>query len=251
MRLHHVRRGSGEPLVLLHGVGDTHRTWANVVGRLARAHEVIALDLPGFGASPSLRGAAPSPRALAGAVAGFMGDGAFHVAGNSLGGGVALEIALMRRARSVTALSPIGFARGWERAWLDVSLRATKVIASHLPRAALERATVRRAITLQAMRRPMRAPTLVRTLDELKLAPAFDATRSELVAYDFAGDPACPVTVAWGEHDRLLLPRQAERARRALPDARHLALRGCGHLPMWDDPEQVASAILETTARGG
>ena len=53
-----------------------------------------------------------------------------------------------------------------------------------------------------------------------------------------------PVTVAWGEQDRLLLPRQAERARRALPRARHIRLAGCGHVPTWDDPEQVARAIL-------
>jgi pimeloyl-ACP methyl ester carboxylesterase len=56
----------------------------------------------------------------------------------------------------------------------------------------------------------------------------------------------CPVTVAWGAKDRLLIySRQSARARRLLPDARHVTLHGCGHVPTWDDPEQVARVLLE------
>jgi pimeloyl-ACP methyl ester carboxylesterase len=53
-----------------------------------------------------------------------------------------------------------------------------------------------------------------------------------------------PVTIAWGTRDALLLPRQAVRARRMLPWARHVALRGCGHLPFHDDPDAVAAVLL-------
>jgi len=61
--------------------------------------------------------------------------------------------------------------------------------------------------------------------------------------------PQCPTTIAWGDRDRLLIhSRQAPRARRALPDARHVTLRGCGHVPMWDDPQQVAQAIRDARA---
>ena len=53
----------------------------------------------------------------------------------------------------------------------------------------------------------------------------------------------------WGERDRLLIfSRQAPRARRLLPQARHVTLTGCGHLPTWDDPEQVARVLLEASA---
>jgi pimeloyl-ACP methyl ester carboxylesterase len=63
-----------------------------------------------------------------------------------------------------------------------------------------------------------------------------------------AAVPACPTTVAWGERDRLLIfSRQAPRARRRLPEARHIVLRGCGHVPTWDDPEQVAGVLLSAS----
>ena len=59
-----------------------------------------------------------------------------------------------------------------------------------------------------------------------------------------------PATVAWGERDRLLIfSRQAPRARRMLPGARHVVLHGCGHVPTWDDPEQVARVLLEASGQ--
>ena len=61
--------------------------------------------------------------------------------------------------------------------------------------------------------------------------------------------PSCPTTVAWGDRDRLLIfSRQAPRARRILPGARHVVLGGCGHVPTWDDPEQIARVLLEASA---
>ncbi len=65
--------------------------------------------------------------------------------------------------------------------------------------------------------------------------------------YAFAGAPTVPVTVAWGTRDRILPYRQAAVARARLPGACHLDLTGCGHVPMHDDPELVASVILDTT----
>jgi len=243
VRLNHVRRGSGEPLVLIHGIGDSLRLWDPVIGMLARSFEVVALDLPGFGRSRTLSGT-PTPAALAGAVEAFMGSEPFHVAGNSLGGGVALELGKAGAARSVCALSPIGFARGLDRAWLDVSLRATRAAAARIPRRSLSAAAVRRLVTLQSSRRSLPAENLQGTLDDLALAPGWDATLPETVAYDFSGHPTCPVTVAWGDRDYLLPPWQARRARAALPGAQHVTLTGCGHRPTGDDPDQVAEAIL-------
>ena len=104
MSLHHTRRGSGQPLVLLHGLGGTHRIWNPVLDRLASSRDVIALDLPGFGGSPELApGTPPTPANLAAAVASFcrrIGVERPHVAGNSLGGWVALEMGRLGSATS-------------------------------------------------------------------------------------------------------------------------------------------------------
>ena len=68
--------------------------------------------------------------------------------------------------------------------------------------------------------------------------------------YTCAAVPVVPTTIAWGTRDRVLPPAQAARARRRLPDATHVALRGCGHLPMLDDPRLVTRVILAGTEAG-
>jgi pimeloyl-ACP methyl ester carboxylesterase len=247
VRLNHVRRGSGEPLVLLHGIGDTLAAWTPAAELLAREHEVIAVDLPGFGRSLRLRDAEPTPANLARAVIDFMGGERFHVAGNSLGGGIAFEIGKAGHALSVTGLSPIGFQRGWERAWLRTMLAVMRTAGGSVPPAALALHPVRHAAAWLVMDRPRPRAVLESGLHDLRISPGWEETVPPTVAYTFSGAGHVPVTIAWAEHDRLLLPWQAKRARAALPDARHVTLTGCGHLPAWDDPRQVADAILGAT----
>src|SRR5687767_8665341 len=106
------RKGQGEPLLLLHGIGGELCIWEPVLEALARRADVIAVDLPGFGRSPALpEGVVPTPGALAAAIARLLDELAIdsaHLVGNSLGGWVALELAAISRARSVTALCPAG-----------------------------------------------------------------------------------------------------------------------------------------------
>ncbi|MEV8515601.1 alpha/beta fold hydrolase [Dactylosporangium sp. NPDC051484] len=111
MTLHFARSGSGEPLVLIHGIGHHWRAWEPVIGPLSRHHDVIALDLPGFGRSPASEANRGMPTAVAALGEFFAGLGLDrpHVAGNSLGGAIALELAAAGLARSVTALAPAGF----------------------------------------------------------------------------------------------------------------------------------------------
>ena len=114
--LNHIRQGTGEPLVLIHGIGSQWQVWGPVLERVGEQRDVVALDLPGFGASPPLAGEV-TLATLADAVAGLVDELGLerpHVAGNSLGGALALELARTGRARSATGLSPLGFARGRE-----------------------------------------------------------------------------------------------------------------------------------------
>jgi pimeloyl-ACP methyl ester carboxylesterase len=261
MTLDHDRRGSGEALVLLHGLGSHWPMWRPVLDRLAAEREVVSVSLPGFGRSAPLpEEVEPSPQALADAVAAFAGGLGLerpHVAGNSLGGWVALELAKSGRARSATGLSPAGF---WlsrrELGFVDQSLinvraaaRAARGAAPQIARTAVGR----RAAVWQMMARGDRVSpeVIVEDLTNLAESPGFDATREAMAKRRF--EPAqidVPVTVAWAEKDHLLLPRDAGRARRLLPRAVHLTLHGCGHLPTWDDPEQVARVLLESSSRG-
>jgi pimeloyl-ACP methyl ester carboxylesterase len=220
---------------------------------LAREREVVAIDLPGFGGSPH------GPRTIEG-LAHVVGEFADQcrfkrpdVAGNSLGGAVALAMGAAGAVRSVCALSPVGFVAGREGTYARAVLATTRHVSRMLRPVApmLSRSAVlRTALSSHAGARPWRIPpeditewtyNYADALAFWELLDALDGWRAPV--------PACPTTIAWGERDRLLIAsRQAPRARRALPQARHVTLRGCGHVPMWDDPEQVARAILDASA---
>ena len=255
--LNHVRQGRGEPLVLVHGIGSHLQMWSPVLDRLSCEHDVLALDLPGFGRSPQL-GREPTVEALADAVSELAREQGMerpHVAGNSLGGGIALELARTGRARSATGLSPIGFARGRERPYGVAVLKSSRALARLLGGAldAPQRTAIGRTLTVgHLIGRPWRMPAqdAIRATHDLAGAPGFDATLPHVIDFDWThGDLRVPVTIGWGTRDMLLIPRQARCARRRLPRARHVWLRGCGHVPTWDDPEQVA-AVLLAGARG-
>ena len=255
MVLAHDRGGSGEPLLLIHGIGSQWQMWAPVLDRLRAEREVVAIDLPGFGESAPLdSGTEPSPEALARAVAAFLDELGWerpHVAGNSLVGWIALELAKLGRTASACALSPAGFWRGWERPYTQVSLRVSRasarMLAGRVDRLVLH-APMRAALFSQVVARPVRLPPAdaAPAFRNLAACSGWDATLDAMGKREFS-DPElvqAPVTIAWGEKDRLLLPRQAERAREMLPFARHVTLFGCGHVPTWDDPGLVARAIL-------
>jgi pimeloyl-ACP methyl ester carboxylesterase len=252
MDLCHQRTGSGPPLLLLHGIGLTWIVWRPVLPLLAREREVVALDLPGFGASPvgplTIEG-------LAHAVAAFaaqLGLERPHVAGNSLGGAVALAMGAEGHARTVCALSPAGFGARRSR-YTTAVLRASRLGSRALAPLAgplCARPAGRAALLAHAAARPWRIPAAdaAETVRAFAAAPAFDRVLDRANEWS-AGVPSCPTTVAWAQRDAVL-PRitHARRARRALPAARHLVLHGCGHVPMWDDPEQVARVLLEASS---
>ena len=89
------------------------------------------------------------------------------------------------------------------------------------------------------------AAGLARAAASPYLRPTLDAT----INWDYlAGDLPVPATIAWAQHDRLLISRQRLRAAKVLPAAKHVVLEGCGHLPFYDDPEQVVRVLLEGSA---
>jgi pimeloyl-ACP methyl ester carboxylesterase len=254
------RRGNGSPLVLLHGIGHRWQAWEPVLDALSAQHDVIAVDLPGFGKSPLL----PDDRAydMPGAVQACadifadMGLHRPHVAGNSLGGTISLELASRGLVSSATALAPAGFWTARDRAW---ALRVLTFIRSsgRAPGWARNIAVRNRLFRMLAgsvlYGHPSRMTAEIMLADLLSMvgAKGFDLVAEAGREYTFAAPPpTVPVTVAWGTRDRILWPRQARRAAALLPSARHEWLYRAGHVPMIDEPARVAELILSTCAAG-
>jgi pimeloyl-ACP methyl ester carboxylesterase len=257
MTLAHDRGGAGEPLLLIHGIGSQWQVWEPVLPALQAEREVVAIDLPGFGESAVLgSGRQPTVDHLADAVEAFLDEIGWerpHVAGNSLGGWLALLLSQRGRAAAACALSPAGFWNRWEHVYATLSLGNAQALVKTLePRLeALLGNPVTKALMLgQLVAKPGRWPAekAVAATRSLARSPGWQPTLDAMSRAHFTGGSAVrqPATVAWGEKDRLLLPRQAERARRAIPQARHVTLFGCGHVPTWDDPDLVARTILSS-----
>jgi pimeloyl-ACP methyl ester carboxylesterase len=248
-----LRRGRGEPLLLIHGLGGSSRIWEPVLDLLASEREAIALDLPGFGTAPGLpEGTEPSAANLAAALRERcleLGIERPHIAGNSLGGWVTLEAGRAGWAASVTALSPaglwpapLGSRRRDPRAW---ARRLRPLVALAL-RARRPREAALRTFAARPERIPADAGREL-ILDWVD-APGYDDANRAMRGHVFdpAGyPPELPVTIAWCERDRLVGPPRRER----LPaQSRLLVLPGVGHTPTWDDPELVARVLLEGSA---
>ncbi|NGO43671.1 alpha/beta fold hydrolase [Streptomyces ureilyticus] len=256
--LAYTRVGSGEPLLLLHGIGHHRQAWDPVIDILAVERDVIAVDLPGFGESPALAdGLAhdlPTMNAALGALCQALEIERPHVAGNSLGGLLALELGRAQLVRSVTALSPAGFWSPVERRYAFGVLQAMRQTALRMPLPVVERlsrtAAGRTVLTSTIYARPGRRSPEAVVAETLALAQAtgFTETLRAGASVQFTDDvPGLPVTVAWGTRDRLLVRRQGVRAKSVIPLSRLVRLPGCGHVPMSDDPALVARVILDTS----
>lgn len=252
--LNHYRSGSGDPLVLVHGVGSHWQVWEPILGALAESFDVIAVDLPGFGDSKPLT--TTTVAALADALAEFLAAEGIenpHLAGNSMGGGIALELAARGLARSATAYSPIGFWDTPGRIWCQQALGgAEKLLTAMRPALpAVLGTTAGRCLLGLVFGKPWRldAEVALDTVEGLLGAEGFGAALASFTDFRLP-DPVAladvPVTVAWGDRDILLTyATQARRARALLPGARHVTLHGSGHTPFSDDPAGCARLLLD------
>ena len=260
MELHHITLGAGKPLLLVHGLGGSWRSWTPILDALAAEREVIAVDLPGHGQTPPPSGEA-SFDALTDAVAAFLetrGLQGIDVVGSSMGARLVLELA--RRGGlvgAVVSLDPGGFWKGWERTYfgttIGLSIRLVRALQPVMPLLTGNPLT-RSLLLAQFSAHPWRLPSRI-VLQEMRdyaAAPSYDALLRSL-----ARGPAqqgVPVgtlrqktLIVWGRQDRVCLPRQAARAVARFPDAQLHWLDDCGHFPHWDQPEETVRLVLEAT----
>ena len=250
-----LRAGSGEPLLLLHGITGSARMWKDVLPLLAPRHDVIAPTALGHrGGMPATQRPARIEHVVDDAER-FIDELGFdrvHVAGNSMGGWVALELARRGRALSVCALSPAGaWAPGTRNAGtLRNMVRKARVFRGLMPLLARSARVRHEALRENARHgeRVAREDLLAMTDDLLGCSVREDLFEtSELLAPLSA---ACPITIAWARRDRVLpFDDHGARARALVPQAHFVVLEDVGHVPMFDDPSLVADVILTSTAR--
>ena len=259
MTLNHVRRGSGSPLLLVHGLGAGWRSWTPIIEQLAESREVIAVDLPGFGETPPLAGEV-SIATLTDSFADFFCEQGLDVVatvGQSMGGRMVLELARRGVGGDTVALDPGGFwsdrelfvfgatlrpsialvraLRGWLPSLLGSPVGRTLLLAQLSARPwALSPGTV-----LPDVRGLADAPATGAALDALTKGPKQQGAR--------AGTVPGRVTIGWGRRDLVTVPRQAARARELFPDAVLHWFERCGHFPQWDAPRKATRLILDST----
>ncbi|MFC0679539.1 alpha/beta fold hydrolase [Lysobacter korlensis] len=262
--MHHIRRGRGRPLLLVHGLGGDVHSFDTVIDALAAEREVIAVDLPGFGQTPPLAGEV-SMATLGDALTAFLqrhGLIGVDAVGTSMGARLVLE--LVRRGGvlgAVVSLDPGGFWRGWERHAFYGSVRASiallRALRPWLRRLAAHPVS-RTSLLLQFSAKPWLLPAapVANELCSYVAAPSFNALLHSLAygptqAGATAGSITPPLVIGWGRHDRVCFTAQAARAQALFPDARLHWFEHSGHFPHWDEPAATARLILEATARPG
>ncbi len=237
------RAGHGPKLLLVHGLGGERHVWEPLWPALTARFDTMAVDLPGFGASPEHPGDV-SPKGLAEQLHAHLDLHDFagaHVVGNSLGGWVALELAGRGAVRGVTALCPAGF---WERTQgpLPPGRRRLLQLARPLVAPAFAVPSFRRSALQGVMTHPERLDRRAAT----RIATAYAGSagyvrvQTAMRAHRFEGNPDVPVTLAWADHDRLVGPERVP-----FTPTRTVTLHDAGHVPMWDATEAVLRLVLE------
>ena len=252
---HYSESGSGQPLVLLHGIGMSHAVWSAVIPHLCATRRVFAFDIAGFGLTPPLpKGVAPNvPNLVDGLERSIREIGIdlpVDIAGNSLGGSMALEAARRGLARTAVAISPAGLWRKHGPPHVPYVFRALRFTATRFPmvlKAAVRNPIFREvafAVPVSVGSRRMSADDAIRAVDDLAGSRVFEDTFAN-TRLPFSGrEISVPVTVAFGDRDWIVT--KGSRRRNGLPaHTRWIEVHGWGHVPMWVDPVGVARLILE------
>lgn len=251
--------GEGRPLVLLHGIGMSHKAWKPIIPLLAATRRVIAFDIAGFGDSPELAAdIQPTVVNLAQALGRelkSMGiDQPVDIAGNSMGGWIALEAARIGLARSVVAISPAGLWLTPPKHIMPIffGLRRTAQILPRMTSLLMKSSILREvflAVPISNGARNIPYEDAMAATRDFAGAPGFEKTFSSTSRFsDGQSIPvSIPVTIAFGTKD-WLLTRHTSQLKDDLPKhGTWLEPQGWGHVPMWKDPEGVVSLILNHT----
>jgi pimeloyl-ACP methyl ester carboxylesterase len=257
LRVRYLRAGGGPAVVLLHGFASSIYTWKDVLPVLREGHDVVALDLPGFGGSdqPADLSFESYPRVVR-ALLDHLGIARADLVGNSMGGALAVVLA-------ATAPSRVGRLVLIDAAGFNLAERQRPFLlrlAGFGPMAALlDHLPVRRLMVRAALRQVFHDPALV-TRERVEeyaapmLRPGAPAAIRSLLATlrlhpgavaELVPRVQAPTLIVWGGHDAWIPPRDADRFARAISGSRTVMLEDCGHLPQEERPAEVARLLVE------
>jgi pimeloyl-ACP methyl ester carboxylesterase len=253
--------GSGPDVVLLHGLGSSKVSFFDTAAALSRDYRVHAIDLPGFGSSAKPAAAGYDARYFADAIVAYLdaeGIGSAHLVGNSMGGRVALEVALTRpeRARTVALLCP---AVAFVRRQLHPLVRLARPELGALPHR-LHRGTVERQfwrmfadpdtidphiaqIAVDEFQRIYRSPRARYAFLSAARNIYLDAPFGDRGFYPRLAGLQAPALFVWGSHDPLIPASFARHVEQWLPGAEQIVLDGCGHVPQIERPAQTIGLL--------
>ena len=246
--------GTGEPLVLIHGIATDRSIWDLVTPALARTRRVVALDVPGFGGSEPVGDDFDLSGVAERIVEGLAGEGVpreFDLVGHSLGGGIAIVLAATHpeQVRRLVLVAPAGLRPFPAPISNLLAASADAVLAARRGAAPLTDTWWGRRLllALTAADPAELAPTVARQLVEAsaaakRTAPALATITSADLRLTLART-RMPLGVIWGEADRTVPVRALDDLLEARPDAIATRIADAGHVPMVERPDEFTAAL--------
>jgi len=250
-----IGSGPGRPLVFIHGLSGCWQNWLENIPALTADHRVIAIDLPGFGASemPVEQISMPGYARTIDAVCEALEIDRVIVVGNSMGGFVAAELAIRfpGRVDQLCLVAAAGLSmeyirsermRSWRHRLENVMFFSLAWLAARSD-IVVRRPRLRRLLLTLVAAHPDRLPSalLVEQMRGSGKPPGFDDALDAMSGYpirDRLGEVACPTLIVWGAEDRLVPVGDATEFEWLIPDSRKQIYPDTGHMAMLERPER-------------
>jgi pimeloyl-ACP methyl ester carboxylesterase len=259
LNLHFTALGKGRTLLFLHGFGANSYTWSKVSQTLAQDYKTIFLDLKGHGASPKPEDRAYSLYDQAELVSSFIMDHGLEdvtLIGHSVGGGIALLVALKLASKSPNPISSLiligsvaysqplpGFIKVLRTpvlAQLSVCLVPNRLQALHVLKLAYHDTSKITEETIEAYSAPLSLPGAHRAL--IETAKQIIPRDIEEISSQYA-TIGLPALLVWGKHDRIVSLEVGERLQRSIPNSDLVVIDDVGHVPQEEAPAATLQAM--------
>lgn len=251
------------PLVLLHGTGSSLHTWQACAQEWSKTRRVLSMDLPGFGLTGPSRFDDYTIDGYIAFLHQFLrvtGVNRCYLAGNSLGGLIAYSYAAKypEQVTKLILLDPAGFSLHDSEGTLAFTLARTPVL-KYLLTFFTPTSVVRKSVEQVYGNPALVTDSLVHLYRMMALRSGNRNALLKRMQLPQTGDTAIlsslqqPTLIIWGDKDRLIPPDHAYKFQKALPRDTLVMLKGIGHIPMEESPEQVIplveSFLRDTTLR--